>query len=285
MKPVLRIPVYRRLLAAYALNELAFMIGSVALALLVYRPHGQRAGRGGVLPVRAVRAGADLAAVRRAARSAARRASSCPSLYWLEAVDLRGAGLGRQRHFSVVAVLALAFLDGVRRAHRAGAGAGRDGRRDLGRRPPAGGQRGVQRRLLGVLHVRSRRWAASLVAAGGTSLALLVDAALFALIALDARHRSGPARGRRRPAPRPRAGCAPRSPTSAARPPIRGLMLLQALARAVLHDLRPGRGRVRPAFAARRRGGLRRAAVGLGGGRGGRRGDLRAVARPSLRET
>ena len=36
MKPVLRIPAYRRLLAAYALNELAFMVGSVALALLVY---------------------------------------------------------------------------------------------------------------------------------------------------------------------------------------------------------------------------------------------------------
>ena len=44
MKPVLRIPAYRRLLAAYMLNELAFMVGSVALALLVYGRTGSALG-------------------------------------------------------------------------------------------------------------------------------------------------------------------------------------------------------------------------------------------------
>ena len=40
MRQVLRLPAYRRLLAAYALNELAFSIGSLALSILVYRKTG-----------------------------------------------------------------------------------------------------------------------------------------------------------------------------------------------------------------------------------------------------
>jgi predicted MFS family arabinose efflux permease len=40
MRRVLALPAYRRLLAAYTLNELAFSIGSLALAVLVYRRTG-----------------------------------------------------------------------------------------------------------------------------------------------------------------------------------------------------------------------------------------------------
>src|SRR5436309_9030010 len=36
MRRVLQLPVYRRLLAAYSLNELAWSVGTLALAFLVY---------------------------------------------------------------------------------------------------------------------------------------------------------------------------------------------------------------------------------------------------------
>ena len=44
VRRVLKLPAYRRLLGAYTLNELAFSIGSVALALLVYRRTGSALG-------------------------------------------------------------------------------------------------------------------------------------------------------------------------------------------------------------------------------------------------
>src|ERR1039457_2482315 len=44
VKRVLRLPAYRRLLAAYTLNELAWSVGSLALAVLVYRRTGSAVG-------------------------------------------------------------------------------------------------------------------------------------------------------------------------------------------------------------------------------------------------
>ncbi len=44
MKQVLRLPAYRRLLAAYALNELAWSVGTLALSVLVYRRTGSALG-------------------------------------------------------------------------------------------------------------------------------------------------------------------------------------------------------------------------------------------------
>jgi MFS family permease len=44
MKPVLRIPTYRRLLFAYGLNELAWSVGALALSVLVYRRTGSALG-------------------------------------------------------------------------------------------------------------------------------------------------------------------------------------------------------------------------------------------------
>lgn len=44
MKRVLLLPAYRRLLAAYALNELAWAVGTLALAVLIYRRTGSALG-------------------------------------------------------------------------------------------------------------------------------------------------------------------------------------------------------------------------------------------------
>lgn len=44
MKRVLHIPGYRRLLLAYGLNELAWSVGTLALAVLVYRRTGSALG-------------------------------------------------------------------------------------------------------------------------------------------------------------------------------------------------------------------------------------------------
>ena len=44
VKQVLRLPTYRRLLAAYGLNELAWSVGTLALAVLVYRRTGSALG-------------------------------------------------------------------------------------------------------------------------------------------------------------------------------------------------------------------------------------------------
>ena len=85
MKPVLRIPVYRRLLAAYALNELAFMIGSVALALLVYSRTGSALGATAFfLFAQFVPALISPMVVARLDQLRAR--AVLPLLYWLEAV-------------------------------------------------------------------------------------------------------------------------------------------------------------------------------------------------------
>src|ERR1700683_2746051 len=44
VRAVLKLPAYRRLLAAYTLNELAVSVGSLALAVLVYRRTGSAVG-------------------------------------------------------------------------------------------------------------------------------------------------------------------------------------------------------------------------------------------------
>ena len=86
MNRVLKIAAYRRLLAAYTLNELAFMVGSLTLALLVYRRTGSAFGAAAFFLVLAVRAGVDLAAGGRSPRPPSGRAPCFPALYWFEAL-------------------------------------------------------------------------------------------------------------------------------------------------------------------------------------------------------
>jgi len=112
VKPVLRIPVYRRLLAAYALNELAFAVGTVALALLVYRRTGSALGATAFfLASQFVPALISPLAVARLDNLPAR--AVLPLLHWLEAAIFLILAWVATSHFSVVAVLALAFLDGT----------------------------------------------------------------------------------------------------------------------------------------------------------------------------
>jgi predicted MFS family arabinose efflux permease len=111
MKQVLRIAVFRRLLAAYLLNELAWSVGTLALALLVYRRTGSAIGSTGfflcsqVLP--ALISPALVAKLDRRAPS-----RLLPVLYAIEAV-LFGVLAWMTSRFAVAPVLILALLDGV----------------------------------------------------------------------------------------------------------------------------------------------------------------------------
>jgi MFS family permease len=111
MKQVLRLPVYRRLLAAYALNELAWSVGTLALSVLVYKRTGSALGSAVffltsmVLPA--------LAApfvVARVDQRPPRRL--LPALYALEGVLFAVLAL-MTMHFSLIPVLVLTLIDGV----------------------------------------------------------------------------------------------------------------------------------------------------------------------------
>jgi predicted MFS family arabinose efflux permease len=227
VKPVLRIPTYRRLLAAYALNELAFMIGSVALALLVYRRTGSAVGATAFfLFAQFVPALISPMTVARVDQLPAR--SVLPVLHGFEAVIFLVLAWVAGSHFSVVAVLALAFLDGTvaltaRALTRAAT---------VSVTQPVGLLRegnAVSNAAFSVCFMFGPALGGAIVATGGTSAALLVNAALFGLIALNLATTRGlpeaapvraPAKGR------VRAALAYVRVT----PSIRGLMLLQGFA-------------------------------------------------------
>ena len=227
MKPVLRIPAYRRLLAAYALNELAFMIGSVALALLVYDRTGSALGATAFfLSAQFVPALISPMAVARLDQLPAR--AVLPLLHGFEAVIFVALAWVAGSHFSLVAVLALAFLDGIvaltaRALTRAAT---------VSITQPAGLLRegnAVSNAAFSICFMFGPALGGALVAAGSTSLALLVNAGVFGVIALTL----ATARGLPKAAP-------VRAPTSGrvraalayvrATPPIGRLMLVQAFA-------------------------------------------------------
>jgi MFS family permease len=107
----LRLPAFRRLLAAYVLNELAWSVGTLALSVLVYRETHSALGAAAFficsqfLPAvlsPALVARLDVPAVR----------GVLTGLYAVEAV-LFGVLAWFTHHFSLVPVLALALADGV----------------------------------------------------------------------------------------------------------------------------------------------------------------------------
>ncbi|MGN6870333.1 MAG: MFS transporter [Solirubrobacteraceae bacterium] len=182
MKPVLRIPVYRRLLAAYALNELAFMVGTVALALLVYRRTGSALGATAFfLAAQFVPALISPMAVARLDQLSAR--AVLPVLHWLEAAIFVVLAWVASDHFSVVSVLILAFLDGVlaltARALTRAATVSVTAAAGLLREGNA-----VSNAAFSVCFMFGPGVGGALVAAGSTSIALLVNAGIFALIGL-----------------------------------------------------------------------------------------------------
>jgi predicted MFS family arabinose efflux permease len=111
VKSVLRLPAFRRLLGAYVLNELGWSVGTLALALLVYRRTGSAIGSTGfflcsqVLP--ALLSPPLVAVLDRRAPN-----RLLPGLYVLEAILFAVLAWMTSR-FSLAPVLILALLDGV----------------------------------------------------------------------------------------------------------------------------------------------------------------------------
>jgi predicted MFS family arabinose efflux permease len=180
VRSVLRLPAYRRLLAAYTLNELALSVGSLALAVLVYRRTGSAIGAMGFFLCAQV-APAPLAPwlVARLDRSLPRKV--LPALYLIEAVLFIALAWFAHR-FDLVAVLALALADGVCALTA----------RSLARATNVsvlspGGLLGEGNALMNasftIVFMAGPAAAGVVVASGGTVPALIATAALFALMA------------------------------------------------------------------------------------------------------
>jgi predicted MFS family arabinose efflux permease len=107
----LRIVAFRRLLAAYVFNELAWSVGTLALSLLVYRRTGSAIGSAGFfLCSQFLPALLSPALVARLDRASVRIV--LPILYAVEAL-LFGALAYLSQHFLLVPVLLLALADGA----------------------------------------------------------------------------------------------------------------------------------------------------------------------------
>ncbi len=111
MKQALSLPLFRRLLAAFALNELAWSVGTLALAVLVYRRTGSALGSTGFfLCSQVLPALLSPALVARLDRFSPAR--TLPVLYALEAI-LFGTLAWMTSRFALAPVLVLALLDGA----------------------------------------------------------------------------------------------------------------------------------------------------------------------------
>lgn len=181
MRRVLRLPAYRRLLAAYTLNELAWSVGTLALAVLVYRRTGSAIGSAAFfLCAQFFPALLSPAVVARIAQRPPRRA--LPSLYALEAILFALLAWAASR-FSLVPVLALAMLDGIvavtaRALARTAT---------VGVLTPVGLLRegnAVTNALFSISFMVGPALGGLVVVSGGTIAALLVNSGLFAAIAV-----------------------------------------------------------------------------------------------------
>jgi MFS family permease len=111
VRDVVKLPAYRRLLIAYTLNELAFAIGSLTLAVLVYRRTGSALGAASFfLTAQCVPALLSPLLVARIDQRDPRLA--LPTLYGLEAVVFAGLAVVAS-HFSLAPLLVLALIDGL----------------------------------------------------------------------------------------------------------------------------------------------------------------------------
>ncbi len=111
MRRLLRLAAYRRLLAAYTLNELAWGVGTLALSYLVYRRTGSAAGAAAFyLSAQFVPALSSPALVARVDHLAPR--VILPALYAGESLLFLALGV-LSGHFNLAIVLVLAFVDGT----------------------------------------------------------------------------------------------------------------------------------------------------------------------------
>jgi predicted MFS family arabinose efflux permease len=178
---VLKMPAFRRLLSAYVFNELAWSIGSLALALLVYRRTGSALGAMAFyLCSQFVPALFSPALVTRLDQRATGRI--LPALYALEGLLFLVLAWVAGR-FSLVPVLALTLADGLLALSA----------RALARAAtvvvisPAGLLRegnALTNGAFSICYMLGPALGGLIVAAGGTSAALLTNSGLFALIAL-----------------------------------------------------------------------------------------------------
>jgi len=178
---VLKIGAYRRLLAAYTLNELAFMVGSLTLALLVYRRTGSALGAAAFfLASQFVPALIAPLAVARLEHRPPRPV--LPALYWFEALVFFALAYVAM-HFSLALVLVLALVDGVAALTA----------RSLARAAtvsvtsPVGLLRegnAVANATFSVCFMLGPAIGGAVVAAGGSSAALIANGCLFGVIGL-----------------------------------------------------------------------------------------------------
>lgn len=182
MKKVLELPAFRRLLVAAVLNELAFAIGAVALALLVYRETGSAIGAMAFF-LCAEFAPALLTPflVVRLEQRSVRWVLGV--IYSLEALIYVVLAMLVHR-FALFPVLVLAFLDGVlavtARVLSRAAWTSLTARAGLMREANA-----ITNTSLAVAFMVGPAVGGVVVAVGGTSAALLVNVGLFACIALS----------------------------------------------------------------------------------------------------
>jgi predicted MFS family arabinose efflux permease len=171
------VPGFARLAVAYALNELAWFVGTLALSVLVYRRTGSVLGSAGFfLCSQAVPGLLAPAIVARLDRSSPR--TLLPRLYWLEAI-LFGVLAWLTSRFLLPAVLVIVVLDGtvalVARSLSAGARTELLKPVDLVREGGA-----LQSMMFSIAYLLGPLLAGVLTAVGGTVAALGVDCGLFA---------------------------------------------------------------------------------------------------------
>lgn len=226
MRAVLRLPTYRRLLAAYTLNELAWSIGSLTLAVLVYRRTGSAVGAMSYfLSAQFIPALIAPSVVARLDQRPVRRV--LPTIYALEAIAYVVLGWMASR-FLLEPVLVLTVVDGVlalsaRPIARA---------TTVGVTAPVGLLReanALTNASFSICYMAGPAIGAVVVVLGGTMAALFVNSALFALIAVTIVTARGLPDGTRRPVPsagRLRAAIA----LAREHPGIRALLSFQAVA-------------------------------------------------------
>jgi predicted MFS family arabinose efflux permease len=181
MRPVLALPAYRRLLVAYTFNELAWGVGIVALAVLVYRRTGTPVGAMGFfLCASFVPALLSPALVARLDQRPVRRV--LPVMYALEALAFVALAWFAHR-FVLAPLLAVTLLDGtIALAARALARA-----TSVAVLTPRGLLRegnALTNAAFSVCFMAGPALGGVVVAAGGTVAALLANTGLFIAMAL-----------------------------------------------------------------------------------------------------
>jgi MFS family permease len=181
MRRVLQLPVYRRLLGAYTLNELAWSIGPLALAFLVYTRTGSAFGAAAFfLCSQFVPALVSPMIVARLDQRTPRRV--LPALYAVEALAFLALAWIAS-HFSLVGILVLTTLDGtvalVARSLARALTAGVTSAAGLLREGNA-----VANAAASLCFMAGPAIGGAIVATASTRAALLANCGLFAIIAM-----------------------------------------------------------------------------------------------------